>query len=229
MSHHRGVARDDAGNSISGASVTVYNAGTTTAATIYSEGTLTTTESNPFTTGDDGVYEFYADPGLYDIQVAKSGYNTTTLSNQTLGHVIAQVRMNTAATSVASTGTDQPLDTTFGTLDYTGNLLTGFSLDGTTERIIYEGEDTKWLLCSAQVSLDLSAAADFTLRLYHDDGSAQTVFAQAKGEVGGAEQISLFAQGAYEFDEDDELYVTVIVTSGNIDTLAVDITAIGVS
>ena len=49
------------------ATVTVYLAGTTTLATIYSDAALTT-KSNPFTAGTDASWGFYAADGDYDIK-----------------------------------------------------------------------------------------------------------------------------------------------------------------
>jgi microcystin-dependent protein len=49
--------------------ISVYAPGTTTLQTIYSARTGGTTKGNPFTTGDDGYAEFYADSGGYDIKM----------------------------------------------------------------------------------------------------------------------------------------------------------------
>lgn len=58
---------------LSSASVTVYHAGTTTAASIFSDDGVTPT-SNPLTTSEDGSFEFYAANGKYDILIEKSPY-----------------------------------------------------------------------------------------------------------------------------------------------------------
>ena len=58
---------------LSSASVTVYHAGTTTAASIFSDDGVTPT-SNPLTTAEDGSFEFYAANGKYDILIEKSPY-----------------------------------------------------------------------------------------------------------------------------------------------------------
>jgi len=130
MAHHRGVARDEYGNSISGATVTVYEAGTTTAATIYSDGTFDTSEDNPFTTGDDGVYEFYADPGLYDIQIAKAGFTTTTLENAIVGQVFCYASGASGGAYALATATAEDLTKDDGfDVTWTVHLGTDFSVD----------------------------------------------------------------------------------------------------
>lgn len=73
MEHFTRPLQDQNGRAISGATVTVYNAGTTTLATIYSDNGATT-KANPFTTGVDGLYDFYAANGVYDLVFAKPGY-----------------------------------------------------------------------------------------------------------------------------------------------------------
>lgn len=58
----RGVARDSAGNAISEPTVTVYEVGTETLATIFADA-AGTAKVNPFTGDTDGEWEFYAAPG----------------------------------------------------------------------------------------------------------------------------------------------------------------------
>lgn len=73
MEHYTRPLQDQNGRAISGATVTVYNAGTGTLATIYSDNG-TTVKANPFTTGVDGIYDFYAANGRYSVTFAKAGY-----------------------------------------------------------------------------------------------------------------------------------------------------------
>lgn len=49
--------------------ISVYAPGTTTLQTIYSARTGATTKGNPFTTGDDGYAEFWAESAGYDIKI----------------------------------------------------------------------------------------------------------------------------------------------------------------
>lgn len=66
-----------------GATVKVYNAGTSTLATIYSDRALTA-KSNPFTASTTGYYSFYAADGRYDIEFSGSGIPTYTLADWTI-------------------------------------------------------------------------------------------------------------------------------------------------
>ena len=62
------------------ATITIYDQGTEDLSTIYSdpEGTA---KDNPFTTDIYGRFEFYADPGEYDIQVSGDDITTYTLED----------------------------------------------------------------------------------------------------------------------------------------------------
>ncbi len=66
----------DADNSLvplADATVTVYDAGTTNLASIFSDDGVTSA-SNPLTTNEDGSFEFFAANGKYDVLVEKSPY-----------------------------------------------------------------------------------------------------------------------------------------------------------
>jgi hypothetical protein len=80
MEHYTQVLFDNKGNAIKEATVAVYNTGTTTFATIYSDNGITL-KANPFTTSSalasPGAYEFYAANGAYDIVFTKTGYTFT--------------------------------------------------------------------------------------------------------------------------------------------------------
>lgn len=68
--------RDNAGNAISGATVTVYQAGTQTPASIYesdSNDTPASGKPNPFTTDANGYWCFAAPVGDYDIKIEGAG------------------------------------------------------------------------------------------------------------------------------------------------------------
>lgn len=67
MGNYSEVLRDQYGRAIGGATVSVYNSGTSTLATIYSDNGVTA-KSNPFLTDAlDGRFNFYAENGVYDI------------------------------------------------------------------------------------------------------------------------------------------------------------------
>lgn len=85
MSRHlfKGVSRDGAGNVISGATVSVYLTGTTTAASVYTASTGGTAV-NSVTSATSGAFTFYVDESdygygqLFDLSIAKTGYSTAT-------------------------------------------------------------------------------------------------------------------------------------------------------
>ncbi len=85
MQHYTDTLFDTLGNAIAGATVTVYQAGTLTPATLYSTNTGTAL-SNPLTTGLDGSFDFYAINGRYDLVMAKTGY--TFVAADTAGIVL---------------------------------------------------------------------------------------------------------------------------------------------
>lgn len=83
-----GVIRDQRGNVVASATVIVYEADTTTPATIYdakSGGSAVSGAS--MTTGSDGSFLFYVDDSDYtagsqfDIVASKTGYDTQTYSD----------------------------------------------------------------------------------------------------------------------------------------------------
>ena len=86
---YNGTVRDKKGYALESATVTVYEADTTTAATIYSAKTGGTAISgSELTTDSGGRYTFYVDDGDYssgqqfDIVIAKSGYSGYTLADE---------------------------------------------------------------------------------------------------------------------------------------------------
>jgi hypothetical protein len=78
MEHYTDVLRDNKGLAIKDATVHVYNAGTLTYATLYSDNGITV-KANPFTTShgtnDPGAYDFYAANGAYDIVFVKTAFS----------------------------------------------------------------------------------------------------------------------------------------------------------
>lgn len=64
---------DRRGNAQRGVLVTVYLAGTTTLATLYTDRTKATPADNPLTTNDLGNLAIFADPGDYEALVDSTG------------------------------------------------------------------------------------------------------------------------------------------------------------
>lgn len=158
MSYHRGVARDTAGNSLKEASVTIYEDDGTTLATIYSDEDLATSLNNPFTTEADGVYEFYAAPGYYDIQVAKSGFSTTNLTNQKVGSIAGVIWVDSGDSETTAATPINRIDETFGSLGWSMQYSGAFSEDA-NGRIQYDGEPTITALVEANVTATDSAGS----------------------------------------------------------------------
>jgi hypothetical protein len=76
MQHYTNTLYDTFGNAISGATVYVYAAGTTTPSTIYSDN-ISTSTTNPLTTGSDGSFDFYAANGRYDLAITHPSHTFT--------------------------------------------------------------------------------------------------------------------------------------------------------
>ena len=73
MEHYTNTATDQYGKVVGGAQVSVYLAGTSTLATIYSDNILTA-KANPFMTSvTSGVVDFYAENGAYDLVLSAAG------------------------------------------------------------------------------------------------------------------------------------------------------------
>ena len=65
----------DVQQSFPGSTVTVYQAGTTTLATIYAD-KINTPKANPFFADASGLWNFYGVPGYYDVQFSGTGIAT---------------------------------------------------------------------------------------------------------------------------------------------------------
>ena len=105
MYHYINYLTDDDGNALAGATVNVYQPGTTTAVSIYSDDG-TSGKANPFTTNSLGAVDFYAASQKVDINFSGTGIATPyTLEDiilfdpfaQTSGDTTAVVRKVTAS------------------------------------------------------------------------------------------------------------------------------------
>lgn len=68
------------GQPLQGVAVTVFNAGSSGLATIFSDNGVTPAD-NPMLTDERGLFAFYVNDGRYDIRYSKSGYGTWTDSD----------------------------------------------------------------------------------------------------------------------------------------------------
>lgn len=84
MAIYQDVVQDRNGNVIAGATVTVYDAGTTDLAAIFEVDGVTAMD-NPTTTDVNGEFEFFVAAGTYDIKVTKTGIVDTTDTNVEIG------------------------------------------------------------------------------------------------------------------------------------------------
>jgi len=88
---YQGFTTDGSGRAIESATVTVYEAGTTTGATIYTAASGGSADADSAVTSDSsGYFQFFVDSGDYstaqgfDITITKTNYNTTTLEDVTI-------------------------------------------------------------------------------------------------------------------------------------------------
>ena len=88
---------------LSNATCTVYVAGTSTAATLYSDNGITPLV-NPFLSSSTGQVAFYAANGLYDLVVSKTGYLTVTISAIELDDLLAPSGSNSVGYLPAGIG-----------------------------------------------------------------------------------------------------------------------------
>lgn len=110
MARHKftGTARDGFGTIIASASVAVYLAGTTTAATIYAASTGDADADSVVSSGTDGVFTFYVDETDYatsqqfKMVISKSGYTSVTYDNVPVFGVNTNLGAIGALTSAAN-------------------------------------------------------------------------------------------------------------------------------
>jgi hypothetical protein len=69
------------GRPVSNATVSVYNYGTTTLATLYGDSAGGSATSNPITTDSNGAFSFYAADGRYSISIEATGYTTQSVTD----------------------------------------------------------------------------------------------------------------------------------------------------
>ena len=88
---------------LSNATCTVYVAGTSTAATLYSDNGITPL-ANPFLSSSTGQVAFYAANGTYDLVVSKVGYVTVTINAIELDDLLASTGSSGVGYIAAGTG-----------------------------------------------------------------------------------------------------------------------------
>jgi hypothetical protein len=175
MEHYTEELQDQSGKAIQLATVRVYNAGTLTLATIYSDNGVTH-KTNPFLTGTDGAFDFYAANGRYDLTFTKSGYTFTAAHTAGIAlfdlvdYVSSSVNTFSSLTSSTNTtaamvcGTGCSLSTSgSGTITATGVTANAVALaTGTTGNYVSGATTSQGLLRTGteDASLGLIACAN---------------------------------------------------------------------
>lgn len=134
MQRYTNLIQDNAGNTLGGVTVTVYDQGTSNLSSIFSANG-SGAKSNPFTNDTDGSVEFYAADGRYDVTYAKTGY-TFTSSNYTDVVLADPKASGFGLTAPVISGTVTGTYTLGGTPSITAPILSGtitgtYTLGGT--------------------------------------------------------------------------------------------------
>jgi hypothetical protein len=218
MAKHRGVARDEFGNALGGASVTVLDANSSDKSTIYSDSELASALDNPFSVDPDGTYVFYASPGYYDIRVAKSGFTTTTLEDEVLGTIMSYFKINDVP-AIVNIGTSLEIlgNTGLGAAVLSSEYESGFTNDILLGTMTYDGTPTiqAEVLCSLGVGNGDGGNGlhTFSFAVYRDKGGAREdqicvgngVIANGLGDTS-----SLSSGGVIELKTGDEISVWLL-------------------
>lgn len=168
---------DQYGNVVSGASVTVYNYGTTTKASLYSDSAGSVSISNPVTTNTNGYFEFYAANGHYSLSISGTNFTAKQVTDiliQDINDVGAWTGVFTGATrtipvsvTYATTTTiDATLSNVFYVSTLTGNTtlaITG-GADGQTIniRFVQDGTGSRTVTLPANVTANGSISSTAT-------------------------------------------------------------------
>lgn len=73
-SHYYDVARSNTGLALGSSTVTVYDAGTSTKSTIYTDSALSSEAQNPLTASSAGDFDFWTGETYHRIAISKDGY-----------------------------------------------------------------------------------------------------------------------------------------------------------
>lgn len=121
------VIQDVKGNALASASVTVYLAGTTTKATLYSNATCTVTKANPVTTASNGtIASTYLQDGIYDIFYSKTGYASALIEDVVADDPYTVLTPTYAASiNINRAGAQRHVITVTDTNNFTINAPTG--------------------------------------------------------------------------------------------------------
>lgn len=140
--------QNKAGQGVSGALVTVYATGTTTKASIYSDAAGTAL-SNPFPSGSEGLFTFFAADGVYDLSISMSGYATGNVS----GAAIVYHNPTTQARTVSD----------------------NYEIDASADRILMIDTTSKAITVTLPDISDNSAGVEYIIKNIGATGYAVTI------------------------------------------------------
>lgn len=173
-----GVARDDQGNVLETASITVYLTGTTTLATLYEDSDLLVAIPNPVTSDELGEYVLYISSGSYDLVVAKAGYDPNTIEEVEILGLTGGPTASHGECYISSDGV------TAATTSYKAVVATTFA-DGDLENfthgadgvLTYTGAETQHFLVTVVYSItasDNNKITTFALKVNSDTPLAKS-------------------------------------------------------
>jgi len=197
MAVQNGVARDDYGNVLAGASITVYLTGTSTLATLYEDSTLAVTTPNPVSADDLGEFVLYVTPGSYDLVIAKAGFDTDTIEEVEISGIGAadashgECYISSSGVTAATTSYKAVAATTFA-----DGALNNFT-HGADGVLTYTGAETQHFLVTVVYSVTSSVnnkITTFALKVNSDTPLAKSEIRRKIGtgaDVGAAALCSL--------------------------------------
>jgi hypothetical protein len=227
------VARDDEGDTINDATITVYLAGTTTLATIYTTFASTSAvASSKVTTNSNGEFTFYVDRFDYDSDqkfkytVVKTGFDTRTYDNVDIDRIIIST-YTISADKTVSTHIGVPKGVLYsvasGKTLTIPNIVAGnypiFSGLGTVAGL--KKSRPEWFGASP------SASAATNVLAFQDaiDSLASTAYRPASVTYDASIGRVLISQG--EYDLNDKLtigYYTKLIAEGQATLVGTDVT-----
>ena len=183
MAVQNGVARDDYGNVLAGASITVYLTGTSTLATLYEDSTLAVTTPNPVSADDIGEFVLYIAAGSYDLVIAKAGFDTDTiaeveiagLESESVSH--GELYISASGVTAATTAYKTVAATTFAD----GDLENFTRADGV---LTYTGNITKHFLVTVVYSITSSVNNKITTFALQKDGTGSIAKSEVRRKIG---------------------------------------------
>lgn len=180
-----GVARDDQGNVLESASITVYDTGTTDLATLYEDSDLLVTVPNPIASDDLGEYVLYIGSGSYDLVVAKAGYDPNTIEEVEILGLTGGPVASHGECYISSSGV------TAATTSYKAVAANTFA-DGALENfthgadgvLTYTGAETQHFLVTVVYSITSSVNNKITTFALQKEGTGSIAKSEVRRKIG---------------------------------------------